>query len=344
MHQTDQVPDSKQDTMKKLFLNDLLFVQDNRHLEECLLKHVPTGFQPQTVVVWPSGDAVEKHYYPILAEYMNKTHEEAQRAYSASDNANRPHSSMDSLFTQHFQWAVYDKQADSDSGTRLKPDLMGAILENLPDGEVLGKRVKMSWEHAASIAEVKGEWWDLLTQTATYARQILAHQPHRVAVRCVMMNYRSRAATIVEFDRAGSYATRWHDLETSGGVAQFSKLLAGMYCAPNEASGFSRRFQCEPVEGGIVLRALFKGTWYYVREFLCNRAGLWGRCTRALLLQKEPVILDKDHYYSLDEYIPSEDSRKRHPVGQRPQEEEASSKKVSLPTPRSNCALLITDE
>lgn len=126
---------------------------------------------------------------------------------------------MDSLFTQQFRWFPYDKQANSDSGTRLKPDLMGAILE---DPAVLSTTIKgptISWDHAVSVVEIKGDWQQLIAQTATYTRQIVAHQPHRVAVPCVMINHISRAAAIAEFDRAGGYATRWHDLKTPGGIA-----------------------------------------------------------------------------------------------------------------------------
>lgn len=348
--ETDQLPDTEQKSMMRLYLNKLLFVHDNRHLEECLLRHVPIGFQPPTDVDWPSGKAAETSYYPFFADYLNKTHEEARRAYSAPENTNRTqHSSMDSLFTKDFRWfPCVQQQTSGGSGIRLEPDLVSAILKNPAIIQSLGKTAKgplISWEHAVSYVVVKGNWRKLIAHSAKYARRILAHQPHRVAVRCVMMNCRARVAAIAEFDRAGCYATRWYDLKTPVGVAQFSKLLAGMYCASTEASGYSRHLHCEATEGGMVFRALFKGTWYYVRRFLCYRDNLWGRCTRALLLQTEHFILDKDHYVPRDESVPLEDPKgKQDPVDQRPQDEEASSKKVSLPTTRSDCAMLITGE
>lgn len=131
---------------------------------------------------------------------------------------------------------------------------------------------------------------NLITQAVTYARQILANQPDRVAVRCVLFNHKKTAAAIAEIDRAGGYATHLYDLTDPVGCRRSSLLLACMYCSSVDAHGYDRRIRWERNGKQLTsLRVFVKGEWFGVKNILCDRLGLWGRCTKALALVRGQV-------------------------------------------------------
>ncbi|KIY43687.1 hypothetical protein FISHEDRAFT_78529 [Fistulina hepatica ATCC 64428] len=289
---SDQLPETGQDRMIDFIKLNLHFVPDNDHLEECLSKYTPKNFVAPTSINW-----LEK-CYGLLADYLNNVLIRAREAYYT---ANEPvvACALDTVFTKDFRWFPFDGHAVSQFSSKLKPDLAGAILEN-PVNQLLmlttaeskkssTNNATISWEHAPTFGEVKRSWLNMVAQAASYARQIFAHQPHRTSVRCGLFNQQTKMAAIAEFDRAGGYGTHWCDLGKKEGVRRFSELLAGMYCSPTDANGYSRRIQ---VDSDGSLRVWTRGSWFYVSKILCNRIALWGRCTKVFLLQKDPISLD----------------------------------------------------
>ncbi|KIY46153.1 hypothetical protein FISHEDRAFT_75996 [Fistulina hepatica ATCC 64428] len=305
---SDQFPETGQDHILDSIRLNLHFVSDNDHLEECLSKYTPKNFVPPTSINWLEKKIYETQYYGLLAEYLNNILARAREAYYTG---NEPvvACALDTVFTKDFRWFPFDRQAVSQfsSNSKLKPDLAGAILENpvnqvpiLTTAESMKSSTNnatISWEHAATFGEVKRSWLNMVVRAASHARQIFAHQPHRTSVRCILFNQQTKMAAIAEFDRGGGYGTHWCDLGNTEGVRRFSELLAGMYCSPTDANGYSRRIRVESDgRGWPSLRVWARGSWFYVSKILCNRIAPCNDMDEIFDVQPN---MDEDEYIQL---------------------------------------------
>lgn len=280
--------------------------EDSDHLEAVLAECAPRGFQPP-VADFSSMPRGERAAYGVLSSYLNTCCVNAREAYYSDNNDNRiQNCALDTVFTKNFRWFAYDKEAKSRTSVLLKVDLGGCILQGgdcdalastLAQSREEGKNaVAIHWEHMIIFAEVKGRSKDeQLAQAMTYSRQIFAHQPDRVSQRCILFNHRTRGAVIAEVDRAGVYCSRSHDLGQQQDLDRFSWLLAGMYCSPTDAHGYNRRIRWESNQHQLTsIQIWVDNVWLHVSDQLCDRTGLWGRCTRAFRVQRDEVMLARD--------------------------------------------------
>ncbi|KAJ3552583.1 hypothetical protein NM688_g4078 [Phlebia brevispora] len=290
---SEPVPDStEQSNAIKLIKRRLFFVADNNHLEACLATHAPAALQCPPPPDFSRCCDLGRSYYAPFAVYLNNCCVAARATYRSGDAATqvgRSQCAIDVLFADDFRWVVCDKEAISrcERGNELRPDLVGCTFEDPTAVQQvkLDNDAGVSWEDMITFAEVKNDWATLVARAATYVRQIFANQLDRVSVRCVIFNYAQKAAAIVEYDRAGGYATHAHDLTDARGCRQFSLLLAGMYCSSVEAHGYDRRIRWESNRKDLCsIQFWMKNGLFSATHLLCDRIGLWGRCTRAMTL------------------------------------------------------------
>ncbi|KIY49085.1 hypothetical protein FISHEDRAFT_58501 [Fistulina hepatica ATCC 64428] len=216
---SDQLPETGQDHILDFIKLNLRFVPDNDHLEECLSKYTPKNFVPPTSINWLEKKIYENQYYGPLAKYLNDILTRTREAYYTKGNEPVEACALDTVFTENFRWFPFNRHAASQFSSKLKPDLAGAILDD-PDHQLPilttseSKKsstniATISWEHAVTFGEVNRLWLNMVVQSASYARQIFAHQPHRTSVRCGLFNQQTKMAAIAEFDRGGGYGTHW---------------------------------------------------------------------------------------------------------------------------------------
>lgn len=304
---SDQASEDKQNVMVDLIKQNLHISPDCTHLEAELVMNTPMNFQPPEMIIWPTG-VPEEFFYKDLAAYLNACLDATRKAVESGARDPQASGALGLLFPSDFRWvSLYEKHVLGNAQTTasLKPDIFGCILDlecsatlkTVADDDekkcargdkMLGDNQYVAWEDAVTFAEVKKQWPEMVAQSATYARQVFANQPDRVAVRCVLFNQKYKDAAIAEFDRAGVYVTRLHRLDKKVDFNRFSLLLAGMYCSSTDAHGYDQRIEWRSNSKRKLtsLSVMTANGKYGVKNILCNRVGLWGRVTRAFHIEK----------------------------------------------------------
>ena len=234
----DMIPETIPDTMpitgtgKKKGLSSGAFDKANKKC--CSEGPIKNGLE------WPSGTA-EESFYHTIQKLLNDC---IKIGYGALDDA---YECEPTFYYRGLRFMRNRKPAGDmtiNSAVSLKPDLIGFVSadENLPSENLPAEAPNWWWGavpeskskgtksdpqgvHVEIVVEVKGQWPELVSQAATYARSQFAANTSRTFVLVLGFNHSQKTMRFMLYHRSGVTATTEIELDTLAGRKDFMKIF-----------------------------------------------------------------------------------------------------------------------
>jgi hypothetical protein len=244
-------------------------------------EHYPNA--PKHPQRWPKSGGKRKFYKP-LCSLLNGILE----AFKGTPIASARH------YHDSLSFSVYDRPTMEgvDNVASLKPDGVGTHMEIVANQRIY-------WHQAELVVEVKDSWPHMITQSATYARCLLAARKNRWFVLVIAFNHKKTEARFCFYHRAGLMLTSALNLRNEEGFRTFVRGVIGIALWPDAAAAgmdISRddHYFMLPHAG-----------LYRIATVFCDRRCVRGRATRVYRLEKVPHSPDKSKAIAPQSAYPS---------------------------------------
>lgn len=209
-------------------------------------------------------DSLEKTYYTPLHGILNSVIPQYEsfinsglKAAQASSKSGTGNSNPPKIIRK-LNFIVYDKGLKSEFGTVLKPDLLGISSEPV-------KGMKLHWADTNILLPIevkRGNISELLSQTATYAQALFAHQANRLWVYAIVIHGEAKNHIknfmFCRYDRSGLVVSQQFDCTTTEGLQNIARGIIALSTLDSGSFGI----------GNFITKKFIKlGPLYYIMEF-----------------------------------------------------------------------------
>jgi hypothetical protein len=169
----------------------------------------------------------EASYYKTLASFLTtfitKCHEALDRSDRLPERQNRWYNNLRFIVGR-------PAEEGTDGAAPLEPDIMGTLKEEKTEGE---EEQRLYWNPPSHQptreivlpVEMKGDWKDMITQAATYARSMFSAHPNRIFALALAFNQKTKELMFLVFHHGGLAASEPYDISKPKGLEDVARLF-----------------------------------------------------------------------------------------------------------------------
>jgi hypothetical protein len=169
----------------------------------------------------------EESYYKTLAPFLTKL---ITKCHGALDNHHRFPERRNRWYNKLHFLVGRPAAVGTDGAAPLKPDITGTLKEKKKEGE---EEERLYWnppsdQSALEIVlpvEVKGDWKDMISQAATYARSMFSARPNRIFALALAFNQKTKELMFLAFHHGGLAASEPYDISKRKGLEDVARLF-----------------------------------------------------------------------------------------------------------------------